>query len=84
MKPRRYRKRRNARALRYNPWNMESEPGDLMVNHMGQVFRLETPGGWGARTAGLLYPRFIRPPAGYGKAEIREGEIYWLPLEPAP
>ena len=54
--------RTKARILKYNPWNQDAEPGDIMIGE-GKLFRLEESHGWGRRTAGELYCREIKPPA---------------------
>lgn len=74
---RRYRRRRSARVSGWNPWNPDAEVGDLVVTHTGILCRLEESSSWGARTAGVLYPRKVWPPQPGALAEIRGDEVYW-------
>ena len=73
----RYRKRKKAKVWHFTSRNWEVEPGDLMVHMQGDLFRLEESSGWGKRCAGELYPRKIKPPPGYDRATIKDGEVYW-------
>lgn len=73
----RYRRRRSANVLLYNPWNFKAEPGDLMVTNGGTLFRLEESSGWGKRMSGVLYPRQIKPPQKGMVAVIKDDEVYW-------
>lgn len=61
----------------FNPWYEAAEPGDLMVDHRGRLFRLESPSSFYARSAGILYPREVRPPRSGILAEIHDGEVWW-------
>lgn len=74
---RRFRKRRRTRVLPWCPWNWGTEPGDLMISAVGNLYRLETPHSLCARN-GILYPRRILPPAGFSRAVLEDGEIYWV------
>jgi len=56
---------------------MDAEQGDLMVSNDGKLFRLEKSSGWGAKSAGVLYPRTIKPPRDGMVAMIRDGEVWW-------
>lgn len=75
---RRYRRRKTSRVWRYHPLNTDAEPGDLMVAYDGRLFRLEESSGWGKRMAGELTLRTIKPPRLGLRAELREGEIWWV------
>ena len=48
-----------------------------MVSNDGKLFRLEKSSGWGAKSAGVLYPRTIKPPRDGMVAMIRDGEVWW-------
>ena len=75
----RYRRRRSANVLPYDPWNQEAMPGDLMVDlFTGKLHRLEQSSGWGKRMSGDLTPREILPPAEGLKAIIKDDEIWWM------
>ena len=75
--PTRYRRRRSAAVLQFDSWNFDAEPGDLMVNGLGQLFRLEESRGRNQRDSATLYARKIQPPADGLVATIRGGEVYW-------
>jgi len=74
---RRYRRKRSAKVFPYNPWNTETEPGDLMVSCSGMLYRLEESSGWGKRQSGVLTPRTIDPPTVDLIAVIHGNEIWW-------
>ena len=79
---RRYRRRRSAQVLAWDPWYWECEPGDLMVTPLGgHLYRLEASRGRGSGAAGVLYCRLIRPPDGYTHAVIENGEVWWVRKE---
>lgn len=73
----RYRRRRAVAVLRFNPWNCDAEPGDLMVGSEGSLVRLESAR-TSAAAAGELYPRLIHPPKRGMLAAIIDGEVWWL------
>lgn len=75
----RYRRRRSAKVLRYDPCNQEAMPGDLMVDlFTGKLYRLEQSSGWGKRMSGDLTPREIPPPTDGLIACIKDNEIWWM------
>lgn len=76
----RYRRKRSSKVLNFDSWNFDAEPGDLMVDYRGKLFRLEQSSGWGKRNAGELTPREIKPPKGC-IAVILDNEIYWQKKE---
>ena len=77
-----YRKRKTARILQWNPWNWEAESGDIMISLQGKAYRLEPSSGWNKRCAGELYPRKIKCPTGFNRAIIKNGEMYWIKESP--
>lgn len=74
----RYRRRRSAKVLVYNPWNFDAEVGDLMVSDNGLLYRMEKSSSWWVNAAGELYARLVHPPRKDMKAVIDHGEIYWV------
>lgn len=77
MNPERIVSRSKARILGWNPWNQNTEPGDIMVDESaGKAYRLETGSGFFKRTRGELYPREIKKP-GY-RAVIENGKLIWV------
>jgi hypothetical protein len=73
-----YRRKRSSKVLAYNPWNFNAEPGDLMVDHSGNLFRLEENPSPIIRAGGELRPRRIKPKKTNMKAKIINKEIYWV------
>ena len=61
---------RTGRILPYNPWNLDAEPGDKMIDPKGNVYRLEERG-----QDSELYPRKINPPS---KRAVKINNVwYW-------
>ena len=54
------------------------EPGDIIVDIDGRMFRCEKSSSWCKRNTGELYPRRIKPPKPGMKATIIDGEAYWI------
>lgn len=70
-------KNKRGRVMKYNPWNHDAEPGDIMVAE-GRAWRLyETPGR--NAKAGILSMRELKK-AGYRatKELENEKELIWL------
>ncbi len=74
----RYRKRKTAKVWPYNPRNFQIDPGDLMVDWNGSLYRAEESSGSGKRRLGELTPRYIKPPDNKARAVIEDGEVYWV------
>lgn len=80
----RYRRRRTAKVLHFDAWNFAAEPGDLMVDMEGRLFRLEQSSGYRKRRSlGELTPRLIPPPQPGLGAKIVIGadgmrEVWWV------
>lgn len=74
---RRYRKRLKTQVWHYSEHNFDANSGDLMVKRNGTLVRLEESSGWGAKNAGILYPRTVKPPWPGAKAIIRNGDVWW-------
>jgi len=70
-------RRRKGVVLGYNPWNMDAEPGDYMVDLDGRVCRLEESTGRNKRDAGELTPRWLKPPVEGARGVKVGNEIYW-------
>ena len=66
-------------VLKYNPWNENAEPGDIMVSHTGRAWRLYQSSGWGKRNLGELSMREIKKPGKY--ATIEKGKLVWVAAE---
>jgi len=66
---------RTGKIIAYNPWNLDAEPGDKMIDYRGNVYRLEERG-----QDPELYPRKINPP---GKRAVKINNIwYWIANQP--
>lgn len=83
-KPIRYRKHRKTRVLRFNPWNFDAEPGDLMVANGVQLFRLEEARTPSVSAVGELYPRVIKPPHPGMRPWLVDDEVWWYPPGDCP
>ena len=76
--PKRYRKRRSTRVWVYSPWNFQIEPGDLIVDSLGQLCRAVESRGPNQSRQGLLTTRDIPAPDRGVVAKIRRGEVWWV------
>jgi len=82
----RYRKRKTARVFFSTSCEIfgittDIEPGDIIVDINGKMFRCEKPSSWCKRSIGELYPRRIKPPKLGMKATLIDGEAYWIQAE---
>lgn len=73
----RYRHRKSTRVFPYNPWNFDAEPGDLMVDQNGKLFRLRESSGYQKRGAGELTMVEIKPPPGLIAVMWGPNEVWW-------
>jgi len=73
----RYRHRKSTRVFPYNPWNFNAEPGDLMVDQNGKLFRLKESSGYQKRGSGELTPVEIKPPPGLFAVMWGMDEVWW-------
>lgn len=69
------------KVLGYNSWNWGAEPGDVMVNYKGQLFRLVESRGRNKADAGELTPVLVKPPSPDLCAKIIDGEVWWVRSE---
>lgn len=75
-----YRKRKTTKVKAYNPRDFTIEPGDLLIGFDGVLFRATVSRGRNKRDSGDLTPVQIKPPKGFKRAIIKDGEIYWTDL----
>ena len=62
--------------LRYNLWNFEAEPGDIMVAPNGRAWRLYERRGSQSAAAGELCMRELKKPG--MRATIQNDELVWI------
>lgn len=63
-------------VLRYNPWNFDAEPGDIMVSHDGRAWRLYESNGRQKAAAGELSMRELKRKG--MKATIENNKLAWV------
>jgi len=68
--------RGRGRVFRYNPWNEDADPGDVMVGY-GQAWFLYTSRGRHKSARGELSMRLLKPPSPDLVAVIHEGKLWW-------
>lgn len=73
--------RSKGKVYGWNPWNWDAEPGDLMVNNLGQLFRIAKSRGRNKAAAGDLTPVLIKPPSPELCAAIIDGRVWWVKKE---
>jgi hypothetical protein len=76
VKVRKYRSK--ARVLHWDPWNEDIEPGDLLVDLHGHLFRAAQSRGRNKAAMGELTPITIKPPSPELRAKIIDGEVWWV------
>ena len=69
---------RKGACLPYDARDYSALPGDYMVDMWGRAWRLEESSGRNKRDAGDLTPRKISPPAGFSRAVLKGGKIFWV------
>jgi hypothetical protein len=62
-------------VLRYNPWNLDAESGDIMVGG-GRAWRLYERRGGPKAAAGELCMRELKRKG--MKATIKDGKLFWI------
>lgn len=62
-------------VLRYNPWNQDAEPGDIMVGG-GRAWRLYERKGGPRSASGELSMRELKKKG--KRATIENGELVWI------
>jgi len=67
------------KVLRYNPWNFDAEPGDIMVSHDGRAWKLYDRPGSAKSCAGELSQRELKKPGCL--ADIVDGKLVWKPKD---
>ena len=66
-------------VLRYNPWNFDAEPGDIMVKQDGTAYRLYERKDSNISASGELFMRQLKREG--HKATIQKDELVWEPQE---
>lgn len=80
------RRRTRNRVLPYDPWNMNAEVGDIMVDAMGQAFYLRKSRGRDKAAAGELTPVQFKRRGYIAGIHVEANEphsFYWIP-QPRP
>lgn len=75
-----YRKRRSTRVWGFSPWNFDIEPGDLLVDGDGKLYRATQSRGKNMRDAGELTAVEIPPPGSGFIARMSPDrqDVFWV------